>query len=170
MFIMPDKKIFFNNPALGKKSLVEVVEEIVAFINCDSQSFYHLIIGTDSQDHALEKVNGYLNLVSAIVIYRDGHGGRYFWRRQRLPHSRNLREKIYQETLTSLDLAQKLVPLLHQKLNGNEYELEIHIDVGNAGPTREMIRELVAMVNSNGFRAKTKPESYGATCVADKYT
>ena len=58
---MPDKKIFFNNPVLGKKSLVEVVEEIVAFINHDPQSFYHLITGTDSQDHALEKVNGYLN-------------------------------------------------------------------------------------------------------------
>jgi len=167
---MAEKKIFFNNPILGRKSLTEVVEEIVSFIGSDPGSFYHLIIGTDSQDHAMEKADGYLNLVSAIVIYREGRGGRYFWRRQRLPHSRNLREKIYQETLTSLDLAEKLVPFLQQKLNGNEYELEIHIDVGNAGPTREMIRELVAMVNSNGFLAKTKPESYGATCVADKYT
>ncbi|MBU3957376.1 ribonuclease H-like YkuK family protein, partial [Patescibacteria group bacterium] len=38
------------------------------------------------------------------------------------------------------------------------------------GPTREMIKEVVGMVNGNGFVAKTKPESYGAFVVADKHT
>jgi len=38
------------------------------------------------------------------------------------------------------------------------------------GPTREMIKEVVGMVNGNGFTAKTKPESYGAFVVADKHT
>ena len=67
-------------------------------------------------------------------------------------------------------LAEKIVPRLTRKLNGEKYLLEIHIDVGEQGPTREMIKEVVGMVNGNGFEARTKPEAFGACCVADKHT
>jgi hypothetical protein len=33
-----------------------------------------------------------------------------------------------------------------------------------------MIREVVGMVNGNGFTAKTKPDSWAASTVADKHT
>jgi len=33
-----------------------------------------------------------------------------------------------------------------------------------------MIKEVVGMVTGNGFTAKTKPDSYGASKVADKHT
>jgi predicted RNase H-related nuclease YkuK (DUF458 family) len=33
-----------------------------------------------------------------------------------------------------------------------------------------MIKEVVGMVAGNGYRAKTKPESFGAFAVADKFT
>jgi len=82
----------------------------------------------------------------------------------------SLRDKIYTETTLSLKLAEKLVPEFTKKLNGQRYRLEIHIDVGDVGPTREMIKEVVGMVNGNGFTAKTKPESYGAFVIADKHT
>jgi hypothetical protein len=82
-----------------------------------------------------------------------------------------LRDKIYAETLLSLKIAQDFLPSLNKKLNGhNNYELEIHIDVGRSGETREMIKEVVGMVTGNGFTAKTKPDSYGASKVADKHT
>jgi len=166
---MKKKDAFFNNPNLGKQSLKRVALEVANFIKSDPEYFYHLVVGSDSQDHTGNGAS-FLNLVSAIVIYKEGHGGRYFWHKEKLPTSRSLREKIYQETLASLGLAQELLPLLRKKLNGDEYDLEIHVDVGNAGKTRDMIKEVVAMVNGNGFRAKTKPGSYGASSVADKYT
>ena len=82
----------------------------------------------------------------------------------------SIRDKIYTETLFSLDLAGKVLPIVNKKLNGKKpYELEIHIDVGRAGETRDMIKEVVGMVNGNGYTAKTKPDSYGASKVADKY-
>jgi len=63
------------------------------------------------------------------------------------------------------------VPQLKDSLAGlAPYALEIHIDVGEVGPTREMIKEVVGMVTGSGFTAKTKPEAYGAASVADKYT
>ena len=70
----------------------------------------------------------------------------------------------------SLDVAQSIVPGIRKKVSPAKYDLEIHIDVGEAGPTREMIKEVVGLVTGNGFTAKTKPEGYGAFVVADKHT
>jgi len=81
-----------------------------------------------------------------------------------------LRDRIYTETLMSLELAQKIVPEIRKVITAAKYDLEIHIDVGALGPTREMIKEVVGMVSGNGFVAKTKPESWGASSVADKHT
>ena len=82
----------------------------------------------------------------------------------------SLRQKIHTETLRSIEVAQIVVPKLNAKLNGKEnWEIEIHIDVGRSGDTREMIKEVVGMVIGNGYTAKTKPESYGASAVADKH-
>ena len=74
--------------------------------------------------------------------------------------------------MSSLNFALFFVPLLRKKLNGHtpRYNLEIHIDVGEHGDTRDMIKEVVGMVTGNGFVAKTKPEAYGASYVADKHT
>ena len=84
----------------------------------------------------------------------------------------SLREKIYAETLESLNFALFFVPLLRRLINGDSpsYNLEIHIDVGEHGDTRDMIKEVVGMVTGNGFVAKTKPYAYGASYVADKHT
>ena len=166
---MAEKKLYFHSPSLGRQSLSQVAQQIASFIKEEPGYYYRLVIGSDSQDYR-SVADGYLNLVAAIVIYRQGRGGRYFWHKKRVAHSRSLREKIYKETLLSLAVAKKLLPLLRRRLNGDEYELEIHIDVGDVGPTREMIKEVVAMVNGNGFKAKTKPASYGASSVADRYT
>lgn len=159
----------FNNPSLGKMDLKGVSREVVNFIKARPEYSYRLVIGSDSQE---KRVNGHkeLSLIGAVVVHRLGKGGRYFYqkKKKRKPHS--IREKIYTETLNSLDLAGRILPEINQQLNGRQtYELEIHVDVGRAGETREMIKEIVGMVRGNGYTPKTKPESYGASNVADKY-
>ena len=160
----------FENPSLGKLSLDQVTSCIVQFIKADPLSSYRVVIGSDSHER---KLNGTkeLSLVGAIIVHRQGKGGRYFYQRQKIAKPHTIREKIYTETLFSLEIAGKLLPLLNKTLNGHKsYELEIHIDVGRSGETRNMIHEVVGMVTGNGFKAKTKPESYGASKVADKHT
>lgn len=154
-------------------SLNDIIVHIEKFLNEDSEAEYSLIIGTDSQER-IENIDGkkLVNLITAIVVHRKGFGGKYFWQRKKLSNIHTLREKIYAETLTSLELATCFVPMLKKKLNGDcpKYNLEIHVDVGEHGDTRNMIKEVVGMVTGNGFVAKTKPEAYGATYVADKHT
>jgi len=160
----------FISPTKGKLKRNQLIDNIARFIESDPQSSYRLIIGSDSHIRSVNNQTK-LKLVTAIVIHRLGKGGQYFWQAKRIPPSRSLRDKIYSETLLSLDIAQKFLPLLNHRLNGNgQYELEIHIDVGHFGPTRDMIKEIIGMVTGNGFTAKTKPDSYGASKIADKHT
>ncbi len=146
-----------------------MISEIAEFVGEDPSSFYRLVIGTDSQT---KRINGKaeIDFITAIIIHRTGRGARYFWKKDKAYKIPVLRDKIYRETLRSLDTAQELVPSLRAAVSPAKYDLEIHIDVGPLGPTREMIREVVGMVNGNGFVAKTKPESWGASSVADKHT
>jgi uncharacterized protein len=163
----PDE--IFLSPTAGTIRLTEIISEIKKYIREEPESFYRLVIGSDSharKDHGNET----LDFVTAIVIHRKGRGGRYFWHKIPQNKTYSLREKIYAETLISLDLAQLMVPRLKKVLNGENYVLEIHIDVGEHGPTREMIKEVVGMVSGNGYTVKTKPESFGAYVIADKYT
>ena len=145
-----------------------MVTDIAGFVDAEPSSFYRLVIGTDSQT---KKKNGRseIDFVTAIVIHRIGHGARYFWKRERKEKIPVLRDKIYTETLISLNIAQEIVPELREAISPAKYDLEIHIDVGPLGPTREMIKEVVGMVNGSGFEARTKPDSWGASTVADKH-
>ena len=157
------------SPTKGTLNISEVVSEVSDFVKKDPASFYSLVIGTDSQAKRIDGKSE-INFVSAVIVHRKGHGARYFWKKEKKFRIPVLREKIYTETLMSLELAENIVPLLRAAISPAKYDLEIHIDVGSLGPTREMIREVVGMVNGNGYVAKTKPEAWGASSVADKHT
>ncbi len=164
----------YNSLTHGKVELDDIIWLIKKFLEEDPNAEYSLVIGTDSHEKNGKSTNGArtLNLVTAILIHRRGFGGKYFWIRRDKPNIHSLREKIYAETWASLDFALFFVPLLKKSLNGKvlKYNLEIHVDVGEHGDTRDMIKEVVGMVTGSGFVAKTKPEAYAASYVADKHT
>jgi predicted RNase H-related nuclease YkuK (DUF458 family) len=159
----------FVSPTTGEVSVDQMIDSISSFVKEEPGSFYRLVIGTDSQTRSING-HGEIDFVTAIVIHRQGRGAKYFWKKQKEQKVLHLRDKIYTETLISLAVAQELVPSLREAVTPAKYDMEIHIDVGPLGPTREMIREVVGMVNGNGFVAKTKPDSWGASSVADKHT
>lgn len=160
----------FISPTDGKIKQTDVVDSIALFMENKPDVAYRLIIGSDSHARG-SNGNSHLKLVSAIVIHRVGAGGRYFWQSRNLSPTKTLRDKIYAETMESLNLAQAFLPKLNQRLNGHgHYQLEIHVDVGRTGDTRAMIKEITGIVTGNGYIAITKPDSYGASKVADKHT
>jgi predicted RNase H-related nuclease YkuK (DUF458 family) len=160
---------FFVSPTKGKMTPSQAVSEISKFINEEPERFYRVVIGSDSQAKHTKGV-GEIDYVTALIVHRIGSGARYFWKKVRAQKVPVLRDKIYTETTMSLATAEEIVPLLRAAVSPSKYDLEIHIDVGSIGPTREMIKEVVGMVQGNGFKAKTKPESWGASSVADRHT
>jgi len=170
---MEETQEIFYSAAGSILTKEEIILQIKTYLEEDPKAKYSLVIGTDSHEKN-DETNGkkHINLVTAIVVRRVGCGGRYFWKRKKQYRIYTLRDKIYAETLVSLDFARNFIPFLKKSLNGDvpPYDLEIHVDVGEHGETREMIREVVGMVTGNGFVAKTKPESYAASYVADRHT
>jgi len=159
----------FVSPTKGSMSTFEMIGDISDFVHDEPAGFYRLVIGTDSQTRSSDG-KPEIDFVTALIVHRQGHGARYYWKKEKIQKRPILRDKIYTETLMSLAVAQEVVPDLRKAVSPAKYDLEIHIDVGPLGPTRDMIKEVVGMVNGNGFVAKTKPESWGASTVADKHT
>lgn len=163
----------FNSPTYGRLDWEETLKKIVWFLGRDLKASYEVIIGTDSQGQ-----NGTCDFVSAIIVHKKGRGGIYFWGRQQVEHMHSLKQRIWQEAFTSLTLAQNLVDdfvkmgvFSDQKdsLDGDALKLEIHVDIGPNGETRELIADIVGMIRANGFKVATKPASWGASHVADRH-
>ncbi len=155
--------MYFISPTKGRLVFNEMMSEIVSYIRGLPTSMYKIIIGTDSQ------VKQDSCFVTAIIIHRLGKGARYFYRKKLQRRIKSLRQKIFYETSLSLEMG-GLVAKSLSECGLDDTEVEIHIDVGKQGETRDLIREVVGMVTGSGFQAKIKPEAFGASSVADKHT
>ncbi|MDI3316208.1 MAG: ribonuclease H-like YkuK family protein [Bacillota bacterium] len=154
----------FFSPTRGALDFDGVFQEIVRFLEEDPESEYTLIVGSDSQLRSHDVV-----YVTAIVVHRRGKGGRYFYEKRVRRRSESLRQRILYEASLSLQVAGRLAEALSE--NGHaRMNVEIHLDIGSHGDTKDLIREIVGMVTGSGFGARIKPDSFGASSVADKYT
>ncbi|MEW6172516.1 MAG: ribonuclease H-like YkuK family protein [Bacillota bacterium] len=156
--------MYFISPSKGHMSFEKMMVDIVDYIRNLPTSAYKVIIGSDSQ-----VVQGETHFITAVIVHRLGKGARYFYRKRSHRKIKSLRQKIFFETSLSLEIGSVVTKALHDA-GLDEFKIEIHIDVGNHGDTRDLIREVVGMVVGSGFKAKIKPEAYGASSVADKHT
>lgn len=153
----------FHSPTFGTLSFDEMFKRLVEYVEEDPSHKYNLIIGSDS---FLGKETLF---VTAVVVHRVGHGGRYFYRKHRRRKMENMRHRIVYETTMSIEFASVMGERLSE--NGlSKLSVEIHLDVGTNGDTREIIKEVVGMVTGCGYTAVTKPDSYGACKVADRHS
>jgi len=154
----------FNSSFGIKLSPDQIVQAIADFIAADPKRTYKIIVGSDSEKRAGDKAD----FVTAIVVHRVGNGGRYFWRHLEAGNIHTLRDRMWQEVLLSLETSKELAALL-KNAGLENCAFEVHVDVGENGATRSMIQELVGAVRASNFEAKTKPESFAASKVADRH-
>src|SRR4030067_3388180 len=94
----------FNSPTFGRLEWEEAIAKMIAFMGTDTKASYEVIIGTDS-----EAVNGQADFVSALIVHKRGKGGIYFWGRLKIDHLYSMRQRIWQEAIISLGVAEKVV-------------------------------------------------------------
>ncbi len=153
----------FLSPTYGSLTVEEMLERLTGYIKENNGQKYNLIIGTDSF------LGTETMFVSAVIVHKIGHGGRYFYRKTRRRKMESMRQRIFYEATMSIELAS----VIREGLESNgfkELPFEIHLDVGTKGDTRDIIKELVGMVTGSGYPAVTKPDSYGASKVADRHS
>ncbi|MFY9462781.1 MAG: ribonuclease H-like YkuK family protein, partial [Candidatus Sungiibacteriota bacterium] len=142
------------------------MEETLAFVRREPARFYKIIIGTDSQ------VTDEASLVTALTIWRVGNGAIHFWTRTEIKKFSSMRDRIWAEAIRSITLAQEMRGRLQLAL-GDEFFWEgneIHVDIGENGPTRELIDSVSGMIRGYNFTPVIKPYSFGASIVADRHT
>jgi len=155
--------VIFTSPTKGKMSFEEMMDDIVGYIRGLPSSSYKIIIGSDSQ------VKNETCFITAVIVHRLGKGARYYYSKKNQRKIKSLRQKIFYETSLSLEVG-GLVHRYFAEEGYDDLDVEIHIDIGMHGESKELIREVVGMVVGSGFRAKIKPEAFGASSVADKHT
>jgi len=164
----------FYSPTKGDLTLEQVIKEIFGYMQESPENAYEVVVGCDSasSDKPFFPI--------AIVVLRIGFGGRFFLKKMHYPEEFLKKfvvwkNRILQEVYLSCDLALFLKETfakeiaLH-KFNFNYQFRYIHADVGEQGQTRDMVKEVVGLIKSNGFEPKIKPESFAASVVADRYT
>ena len=161
----------FYNPTKGKLSLEAVLDELVLYMKEKPHARYEIIVGCDSS--ATEDPT----FPVAIVVLRKGEGGRFFLRRIHYTTKKfyNLHDRILQEVLLSCELALWLRENFAARIDKEEVKIShalqyIHADVGENGPTRDMLKEVVGLIRGNGFLPMVKPESFAASSVADRFS
>jgi uncharacterized protein len=166
--LVVDESTLFRSLRKENLTFEEVFQNVVEFIRSDTNSSYKISIGTDSQ------VGSKTVFVTCIHIHRIGRGAIGFLHKCDLPRQvKNLREKIYLETCVSLQLAYLFDESRIRRIRsllGDKVSFEFHIDVGTKGETKMLITEMVGMVKGLDFIPKIKPDSYCASCFADRYT
>lgn len=152
-----------------------VFERIYEFITVNPANTYRLSIGTDSQAHQFET-----RFITAIHLHRVGKGA-WGCLQSRVLHRKveSLREKIQLETYYSQQTAYLFTPDHFAKLieviypyqqEGGTLSMEIHLDIGHDGLTREFIMDMTARITSMGLTPRIKPDSYTAFSYANRYT
>lgn len=142
----------------------EMIKAIVEFASCPPDIECELIVGTDSQVHR----HSTIVYDTAVIIRRVGKGARFFvhGRQQNVPVS------LQQRILTEVSLSLEVAEMLRESLEGSDLfgRIEIHVDAGHNGATREIVSQAVGMIRGSGYDAKIKPDSYAASAVADRST
>lgn len=154
----------FISPSKGEMGLASVVQDILAYAAEAPDLAYTLMVGSDS--HPCPDGT---NFVSAIIIHRQGKGARYYYKKQMQKRINSMRQRIFLETSLSLELADRLKSGLKEQ-GREDLKVEIHLDVGTHGETRDLVKDVIGMVVGCGYDARIKPEASGASKVADRYT
>lgn len=156
----------FHSWTKGNLTLDGMVEEIGLYVR-SKPGLYQIIVGSDSA------ATNPVSVVTAVTVWRVGNGGIHFWFNGEKKTFHTLQDRIYEETIRSVTLAQELRARLREKLGEDalwDEKITVHIDVGENGPTRDLIDRVVGMVKGFGFQAVIKPAAFGASVVADKHT
>lgn len=149
----------FKSPTYGILEKKEVFNYLKNTITKNSGN-YKIIVGTDSQNTYKTK------MVIVICLINEGKGGSFFYHIDWLPKIKELNTKIYTETEKSLQIARELNKFFHKEsIRAN---VEIHVDIGREGKTKELIQSIIGWVTAEGFIAKIKDESYVASTIADR--
>lgn len=116
-------------------------------------------VGSDSQ-----QAGRFTEYVTVIVLLQKGKGGRAFYIREKVSRVKSLRERLMREVWMSVNVGLELNAHMPETVG-----LTVHVDANPNLKFRssDHVKELTAMVVSQGFKTLLKPDSWAASHLAD---
>lgn len=119
-----------------------------------------LIVGTDSQEY-----HGYITYATAICMYNVGNGAHIIYAREKVMEPKyDLTSRLWAEVERTIDIAH------HLRENISDIDIDTHFDVNPSDEFKSNIvyKAATGYANGAGFNFTVKPDSYAATCAADR--
>jgi len=140
----------------------DLVKELKAFLKSESDSTV-VHIGTDAQKTGRKDMCNYVLCV--IVHDPAGRGCRVFYLKFRNIDTHGLYEKLYNETMLSLQIAVELT----EKMPSLRDRILIHVDANpdTRFKSSSHVKNLAGMVMGYGFKHVLKPDSWCSSHAAD---
>jgi len=147
-------------------SLDEVIESLYLSADEHSEDTYTVTVGSDSQ-----VFRDYVVYVTVIVLHRVGKGARMFYWKQRIPRKGfvAIADRITRETALTIEVLSAIENSILIETVGRE-NLSAHVDAGPDGRSSGVVEPCVGWVTGLGFECQSKPDSFVASHVADKFT
>ncbi len=138
---------------------VKVPDAIKMIKECLETGDREIHVGSDSQ-----QAGKFTEYVTVIVLLQKGKGGRAIYCRERVPRITSLRQRLMKEVWMSVNVGLELNAHIPETIG-----LTIHVDANPNLKFRssDHVKELTAMVASQGFKTLLKPESWAASHLAD---
>lgn len=153
---------WFKSPSKGLMNKEQVMADMERVISM-APGEYQIIVGADSQ---LRSKN--TSFVIAISFIHTGRGGTFYYQQFLEPRISSLQQRIYTEAFYAVGLASELREYFKSRMI--TVPIRLHFDVGENGPTMKFVKRILHLADMNDFEACVKPDSYGASVVADKFT
>jgi uncharacterized protein len=130
-------------------------KEVKIYVGCDSEQY-----------------NNHTQYAVVVVLYHEGNGAHYIFRRERTKKVKEMFTRLWGEVERVLELAdylEKELDGVYKRENPLEKLVEIHIDL-NPSPMHKsnvVFNAGVGTCKGQGYRVKTKPHAFAASVCAD---
>jgi predicted RNase H-related nuclease YkuK (DUF458 family) len=122
-----------------------------------------VFVGTDSQ-----LVANQWQLATAICIYREGKGGKFFYKKEKLDRSsfKSLEDRLMREVYESVMTAEQI------KSQRQSVDVNIHADIASDPDSRssKLAKTAKSYISGMGYEPTIKPDAWASTTIADKFT
>ena len=136
------------------------LEEIKSYIK-NSSEISDVAVGCDANYAGKNTL-----FTLTVGIHIDGkHGTKVFRKRFKVTRRLDLREKLWQEVTSAIQLATEIYPVVGKR------KFSVHLDLNpdENEASHVIIKEAKAMVSSYGFEVKVKPDAHMSTYAADHF-
>lgn len=161
---MEHKRNVWMTPSRGEFTFDGMVEAIKKHIAEDPTKEYAVIVGGDAQSFYK---SGRTKYITTVIVRKMGKGAQYYYFTDYQPVAQSLRQKIWNEVMS---VYETIVELKDAGLSRDVVDVIPHVDVGEKGETRKLIKEVTGLFLGEGYDVQIKPYSFASSSVADKHS